>query len=568
MSTSRRLTRRELLRGAASLGVSALAAACAPAATPPPAAPVAKATERAKPAADGGKCGVTAPGQYPIVKDRVTLTVFFPQSPFVKDMFTNEFTVKYEERTNVHIDWQLVPQQGLAEKRNLVLASGQYPDVFMAAAISREDQVQYGEQGVLIPLNDLIDNGTVHLKKVLTDFPDHREDLTSPNGKIYALGSNRRDIHTKTSQKMWINTRWREKMGLTMPTTTDEYYEALKACRDKDPNGNGKSDEMPLMGYADPGGVPSVEGFLMCAFIYDPGGDRLMNVDGKVDVCFDKPEFKEGLTYLRKLYSEKLMDPQALTTPGADLRKLGEKEDAQVLFTVPALWPGSFQSMAAPRQKEYDAVPPLKGPKGVQLTGWYPHGTSVGEYAITKTCKCPEVAMRWVDWLYTMEGGLEARIGREGKEWRRPPAGTKSYNGLPATWEALTPINEQQNFFWGQLAFPHHFLHYEQSGCEDIYSPANSCANTRLYLASQLYEPYVPKAVVPPLWIPKGEVSRYAQYRTEVNGLVNQSVARFISGDLNLAGDWDNFLKQLNQAGLKDYLAIMQRAYDAKYKKS
>jgi putative aldouronate transport system substrate-binding protein len=35
-------------------------------------------------------------------------------------------------------------------------------------------------------------------------------------------------------------------LGLPEPTTTTEFYNTLKAFKEKDPNGNGKADEIPL----------------------------------------------------------------------------------------------------------------------------------------------------------------------------------------------------------------------------------------------------------------------------------------------------------------------------------
>src|SRR5699024_1533684 len=63
----------------------------------------------------------------------------------------------YEEMTNMNITWNQVAADGLDEKRNLALASGDLPDAFYAANIPVSDIQKYGDQGTFIPLNDLID---------------------------------------------------------------------------------------------------------------------------------------------------------------------------------------------------------------------------------------------------------------------------------------------------------------------------------------------------------------------------------------------------------------------------
>jgi len=572
-SVKKQLTRRQLLRGAVGLASGAVLAACAqPTAAPQPAqAPAAPApgatavpTKAAAPAA-AGACGVTAPGTFPVAKDKVTLSIFMIQSPLVKDMPTNELTLWYEEKTNVHIEWQMVPQQGLAEKRNLVLASGQYPDIFMGAGIPNEDLFLYGQQGVLIPLNDLVDKQLVHAKALFAENQFLRDAITAPDGKIYALGHDSQCFHCTMGQRLWINQKWLDKVGMKMPTTTDEFYAVLQAFKTKDPNGNGKADEIPLMGATDSNG-PEIIGNLMNAFTYYDRAHREVFTNGKIDVPYNKPDFRDGIAWLAKLYAEKLIDPTALTMQAADLRKLGEKEDAQVLGAVASFYPGSFQSLAGERHKDYAIVPPLKGPKGVQLHAWWPYTAVTGEFAITKSCKCPEVAIRWIDWFFSMEGGLRSRIGREGQEWRKAEPGEKGLDGRPALWIKLTPINEQQNYFWGQVNIPQQFIHSTQSACDDIYAACG--LEKRLYDATKQLEPFKPKEVVPPLWIPKEDLSKYAQTATDLRQYVDQTMARFISGELKVDAEWDNYIKQLDRIGLKDYLAIMQKAYDAKYKKS
>ncbi|MEM7032854.1 MAG: extracellular solute-binding protein [Chloroflexota bacterium] len=120
---------------------------------------------------DGG-VSVTAPGTFPIVEEKVSLRVLMVQHPLVEDFETNEFTKWYEEKTNVHIDWELVPSSGATEKLNLVLASGDLPDVIMDFTVSPAQQTIYGTQGLFLPLNDLIEEYGVETKKMFDASPN------------------------------------------------------------------------------------------------------------------------------------------------------------------------------------------------------------------------------------------------------------------------------------------------------------------------------------------------------------------------------------------------------------
>lgn len=362
------------------------------------------------------------PGTFPIVKDKITLTVFALQDINIEDMETNLFTKEYEEKTNIHINWEMVPKQGLQEKRNLILASGDYPDIMFGTQLTLEEQMLYGTQGALIPLNDLIEKYGVNIKKLFDTIPWFKNSVTAPDGNIYALPQIDECFHCYYAQKMWINKKWLDKLGLKMPATTEEFRNVLRAFKTRDPNGNGKADEIPLTGaikiwHSD---VPD---FLMCAFIYDDGSDDTFRVtvnNGKVESIADKAEFRDGLRYIHSLYAEGLIDPAAFTQNREQLTQLGENPEAQVIGAATSGWFGYFSSFESDRHKDYVVVPPLKGPKGVQLTGYFPFGFYPGEFAITKDNKYPEASIRWVDWMYSEEGTRRMGAGREGIEWEVP----------------------------------------------------------------------------------------------------------------------------------------------------
>ena len=94
--------------------------------------------------AGAGAALVTPNGEFPVVKEKVSLTFFAPQPPRIENLTTNDFTVEYEKKTNVHINWEIVPSAALPERRNLSLASGDYPDVYFGAGITLNDEMMYG----------------------------------------------------------------------------------------------------------------------------------------------------------------------------------------------------------------------------------------------------------------------------------------------------------------------------------------------------------------------------------------------------------------------------------------
>lgn len=239
---------------------------------------------------------VTAPGTFPVVNKKMSFTFFAPQSTVIEDITTNDFTVMYEEKSNVHIDWELVPQADLNDQKKLSFASGDYPDAYFACGISHDEEMEYGGK-LFIPLNDLIDKYSLDFKKVIDSLKYIKPMITTPDGSIYCLPTTTyEESHLICPDRYWINTYWLNALQLNAPTTTDEFYEVMKAFKNDDPNGNGAQDEVPLILGAPSLTTYGCAAYFMCAFIYDDGGNRFRILDGDiVDPVFNKPEWKEGL---------------------------------------------------------------------------------------------------------------------------------------------------------------------------------------------------------------------------------------------------------------------------------
>lgn len=84
---------------------------------------------------------------------------------------------------NIEFDIQSVLGADLGEKKGLVLASGDYPDIFFKSGFSSAEMTKYGSQGVLIPLQDLIRQYAPNLTKLL-DERDAWQYLQDQDGNV------------------------------------------------------------------------------------------------------------------------------------------------------------------------------------------------------------------------------------------------------------------------------------------------------------------------------------------------------------------------------------------------
>lgn len=511
--------------------------------------------------------GTEGPASPPGSEGPVELSVFAPQSAGIESLDVNPFSKHIEEKLVITFKWNTTPDAVFNDKKLLMLASGDYPALIMNAGISKADQIKYGMQGAFIPLNDLIDQHAPNIKKAMEEVSYLKSAMTAPDGNIYALPKVNECLHCTYGQRMWINTTWLEKLGLAMPTTTDEFYQVLKAFKEQDPNGNGKADEIPMTTSLDVWGG-GVDAFLMNAFIYNNGTTYLSVKDGKVILSAAESEWKEGLKYLSKLYSEGLIDKGAFTQNGDAVKQLGNKADNVVGAVGYALISSVLEPTdAKPRHKEYDVVPPLKGPNGVQLAG-YSVGAGDGSFVITNKATEEQriAAIKLADYLFSEEGTVMTSWGFEGDGWRKAESGALDYNGEPAAYEALKRDVPEGSLdvTWWQLGT----MLMVNSLRESFVAPEDPLGNGayeyRLWLAAKKYEPFAQPELVYPtdVFIDPKDATFIAQIQKTIQDYVKSNLAQFVTGSKDIEKDWDAYVSGFKGLQLDKYLEIHQKALD------
>ncbi|GIP33252.1 ABC transporter substrate-binding protein [Paenibacillus sp. J2TS4] len=503
---------------------------------------------------------VNPKGVFPITNEKTTLKVMVKGSNSVENFATNEFTKWLEEKTNIHIEWEVAPNKTADEKLNITLASGDYPDVLLGFAVKPVQQALYGKDGVFLPLNDLIDKYGEYTNQMFEAEPTARDVITAPDGNIYALPMVNDCFHCSMGTKMWINQTWLDKLGLSTPQTTEEFREVLRAFKEQDPNGNGKADEIPLVGATN-GPQSKIELFLMRSFIEFDGSGQFLK-DGKIDVAYNKPEWKEGLKYLNSLFAEGLLSPQSFTQDRNQLKQMGENPDAQILGAVPSQNPTVFVSMESERAKDYVTIPPLEGPNGVRSANYNPYAaTGNGYFVITNKAKNPEAAFRLADFLYSEEATMRGNIGRPDQEWKKADDGELGIDGNPAKWKQLSTFGNVQNVHWAQTGPSLRTSEFRLSQAADPDNPLEIILYNE---TKNNYEPYKMDAslVVPPMYYTNEQAEEMADITKTITDYKDEMLAKAVIGEIDIDKEWDNYVKTLEKMKLPRYLEIMQEAYD------
>ncbi len=153
----------------------------------------------AKEAEAAGRTSLVEPfsSALPIVTDKISfkLTTNSPSSASFRPA-GNELPVyqKYEELTNVHIDYEIIERKTYKESMTVRLASGSnLADIVRMSGLGKgstgNDLAEYGDGGIIIPLNDLIDKYAPHINKWFQEPGNEMAKfiMASPDGRIWGI---------------------------------------------------------------------------------------------------------------------------------------------------------------------------------------------------------------------------------------------------------------------------------------------------------------------------------------------------------------------------------------------
>lgn len=500
----------------------------------------------AAPQASGSTGNTVSKTGFPIVNNKVTLKFVAPKNPLAPAFGEMTFFKRLEEQSNVHIEWNNIPSDGYQEKKNLLLASNDLPDAFYAAGFSDFDLLKFGGEGLIIPLEKLIDEYMPNLKALLSKRPDLKSIITAPDGHIYSLPYAEEMNLINMPNQMFINKAWLDKLNLKMPTTLEEYHNVLKAFKEQNPNGKG--NVIPLSWWFQ--GWCGNEGDLLGLFGAPDvtTDDHRIVKDGKVLYSVAMPEYKEAIAYFHQWYKEGLIDPEIASVDAEKLKAKGKTTDVTLGSFI--WWEGP-EVVGEERMKDYALLPPLKNKDGNIVIG----RTNYSEYSrdqfiITKANKNPEVTARWVDQLYDAKTGIQAHWGPIGEVYKEEngklvnlpvPAGTTAGEyRIKVAPGGPTVITKDQ---FGTLV------------------DMEPRAKQRLDELQKYYFPHQVKENYPLVFLTAAELNRINQIETQVKEYTKQMKAKWLMQG-GVEKEWDGYLSQLNKIGLQEMMDIYQKAYD------
>jgi putative aldouronate transport system substrate-binding protein len=336
------------------------------------------------------------------------------------DPTNNNWTKWIQEKVlkdeNISVTFIPVPRSNETTALNNLMAAGNPPDVCLTYS---EDLIgNYRDLGGVLDLAPYIDTLLPDLKKFLgpdmalpgRDFIRRNMDIST--GQIYSIPGRRMNTALLGT---FIRKDWLDKLGLPLPKTTQEFYDALLAFKQRDPGGVGVNNVIPFTMTKD---VRWRAGNLLESFIDPNLSDRDRWINYVVNRNYLQPGYKEGVRFMNKMYNAGLIDkdfPLAVDdTSGDNLFKSG------VVGSYIHNWdhiyrdsPGIYRDLKANvPTAEVVAIDPFVNSQGITSKGAY---DAAGiNFFIPASAKNPEAALRYINWLARFENYSFLQIGPEG----------------------------------------------------------------------------------------------------------------------------------------------------------
>ncbi|MCJ8009418.1 extracellular solute-binding protein [Lederbergia wuyishanensis] len=475
---------------------------------------------------------------FPIVNGELSLTMFGPNVGVSKweDM---KYFIEMEKKTNIHFNFITPPNESFETQKKLLFASRDLPDIFYASSLSNSEITKYSKQGLLIPLENLIEQYAPNIQRMFEELPDVKKSITALDGHIYALPSVDRSLPWNYSP-LWYNGSFLKALEVKkLPETTEELFELLTRMKNEDPNGDGEQDEIPLTAVK----LSDINQWFMGFFgIVSPAQGVY---EDKVQYGALKPEYREYLIYMNRLWENELLDHETFSQSHEQKLLKGNNNRVGLYSSWgPGALLGMEDNTANPMMQ------PVSSPNVKKPVIPISPGQSVGQFAITNVNPYPEATIRWIDYSYSPEGSIFLHSLYEGDiwEWADRENGIRRYiSGFPQDYRGtLTPNYGINVPHWTQIEYAKSF--------KSEFSEFNYAETDKKIIAYG-------QVPFPNVFLTAEELDQIAGITADLNTYVEDMEMKFITGREPISM-WDSYVQTLKEIGVDKLVDVYQTAYD------
>ncbi len=489
--------------------------------------------------------------EWPITTEDITIKVFGMKGSLHCDWAEMDLWQWLTENTGLKFTFDTPTADALAERKNLVLASGDLPDLFIASKFTADEIVKYGvEQGLLVPLDEYMDY-MPHVKKALEDYPAARASFVAEDGHIYTQNLINLDIWTATSRHLFINTTWLNNVGKEIPTTIDEFHDVLLTFKAQDANGNGDpDDEVPLGSQKD---LSYVRTAILSAYGLLTNGFEIERSTGDIVYSPITENYKAYLKTMHTFWEEGLLDVDMFSQDNTTFKS---RAATNIYGAFDGL--ASFAVAPATMIDEFAMLTPLTSDMNAEPIQFYNGAVSLGVAAISASCEHIEEVCKLLDWMYTAEGYEVLANGPH--NYNVEPDGSIAFIMKDGTHGGTDTA------FRSTLTFaPDNSLPVNMHTVEEIMtiSYSNYQANyNNATLFSQISEHALPyKWNCTPTVIWTSDEAEAISDIASLKNYVETMEAKFITGDADIDADWDSYVAAVKTYSFDELLNAYTSGY-------
>ena len=474
----------------------------------------------------------SAPTPSPTPYDPNKLTVLVPI--YDKNTSENKSFQELETLTGIRINYIDAKAASISERLAIMLASGDLTDILIVPDYINDLTPHLNESTIV--LDDYLKYAP-NFKKIIEN-PEIRKDVISTDGKIYKIPQIYKNP-LPNLQGMLIRKDWLDELNLPVPKTMADCYTTLKAFKEK------KNAEAPftikstytLLSSLD----PIIGAYGISSNMYDD--------NGVVKYGPITQQYKQFLIEMNRWYSEGLLDNDFATNSDKTVNDnlLSGKSGAAI---------SSFSNTKTLNQTVPFAAVQYPDAVNAGIPRLSPRKTYVGAFSayISKSCKKPETAVKWLDYFYSEEGSLLMNYGLEGVSYHMVDGKPQFTDLILKNPDGLSP--EKAISAYTATYFP--FL-YDFDRNDPLLPAINK---NSIDIWSNIQSSTVQN--LPQFQLTGGDYLEYIPIVYKTKAFVEEMTIRFIIGKTPIS-EFDNYVEEVKAMGIDQAIKIQQNQLDSYY---
>lgn len=488
----------------------------------------------------------------PILEDETTYTMWSTIHPacvnYISDPATDQaIWGEIKKLTNINFEFTAVNGMSESEKYNLMIATGDYPDV-----ISCMDNYSSGieaaiDDSVIVDLNDKIKEYCPTYWGLISNDAEAYMALSTDSGYMGTIATLYTEDGTNEIRGNLLRQDWLDEFGMETPGTFDELYSYLK-----------KANETygAHMEFATTGNDSLATGYNV-----NPGGYTV--VDGKVQICYLEDSYYDYVTMAAKWYKDGIIDPDfyGVTDLTQNASKMANGEYALASGTV--LSYGTISSYITDKDSGFSmvgvkyATPNKDDQLHVGTTSKLIQDDDT--WAISTACEDPVPLLKLVEYMYSDEGQLLFNYGVKGSSYELDT------NGEPQWTDLILNNPDGMNFSQATQVYAFATVPSIYDSTKENYNFSDA-----EWAALKTFKGMTDGAYNYPDYatLTADESAQYSVLDTDIATYAEEALLDFITGEKELTEEsWGAFVSKLSEMGINEMLQIKQDAYDRAMKK-